>query len=335
MQIHLGYVQLTAIPKPTPSTLRAIQDAITASNDGFESVGIAAGDIGTECDRELWLKFRRASAPEEITWRTRRIFERGNIEEERLIDLLRAAGMEVTDQQARARDCGGHLRGKIDGQVMGVPEAPVKKHVLECKSAKAESFRKVAKLGVKEGNPKHYATMQFYMHKRGLERCLYMVTNKDDEDIYSERVHYDIHFASRSIARINRIIAATRPPVRLCGKPDDFRGALCRQHAVCWHLEMPRRHCRTCISSTPLMSGDADWDCEYHGKPLGLGEQEAGCSAHLFLPDLVPGVQVDYDAEARTVTYGMADGATWVDGLQESASEDLPDDTTKTLDKTW
>lgn len=311
---------MTAIPKPVTATLRAIQDAITASNDDFESIGIAAGDIGTECDRELWLKFRRASASEEITWRTRRIFERGNIEEGRLIDLLRAAGMELTDQQARARDCGGHLRGKIDGQVTGLPEAPKTCHVLECKSAKAESFRKVAKLGVKDGNPKHYATMQFYMHKRGLERCLYIVTNKDDEDIYTERVHYDIHFASRSIARINRIINAPRPPVRLCGKPDDFRGALCRQHDVCWQTEMPRRHCRTCISATPLMSGDAAWDCEFRGKPLGLSEQEVGCNAQLLLPDLVPGTQTDYDPDARTVTYEMSDGEIWVDGVETNDS---------------
>lgn len=132
---------MAPIHKVTPSTLRAVQDGLETGHDEWESVGVPAGDIGVECDRAVWLAFRRASVPEVIDWKKRRIFERGDIEETRLLDLLRMIGCEVSEQQARVRGAGGHLRGKIDGQVLGLPEAMKTIHVVECKSSNATAFR--------------------------------------------------------------------------------------------------------------------------------------------------------------------------------------------------
>lgn len=307
------------IPRPTSSTQRAIQDALESSEQDWESVGVPAGEIGVECDRAIWLAFRRASVPETITWRKRRIFERGNIEEERLLDLLRLVGIEVSEQQTRVRGAGGHLRGKIDGQALGIKEAPATIHVVECKSSKASDFRAMVKDGVQKANPKHYATMQFYMLKRGLDRCLYMMSNKDDEDIHTERVRLDVEAAIRAEARIERIIGMDEPPSRLCTKRDDFRGMFCRQAAVCFGEEWPRSHCRTCIHASALLDGNAGWDCARHSKPLSLGEQDAGCPAHLYVPALLVGLeQVDCSEEDETITYRCPNGDLWVDGAAES-----------------
>lgn len=306
---------MAPIPKPTPSTLRAIQAAIEDREEDWESVGVPAGDIGVECDRAIWLAFRRASVPEAINWQKRRIFERGEIEEERLLDLLRLIGCEVSNQQTRVRGAAGHLRGKIDGQALGLPEAEKTMHVVECKSSKAEKFRKLVKEGVENAMPLHYATMQFYMMKRGLDRCLYMCTNKDDEDLHLERVYLDIDAALRAEARIERIINMPEPPSRLCSKRDDFRGMFCRQAEVCWGETMPRSHCRTCLHSTPLMDGNAGWDCARWSKPLSLSEQDAGCPAHLFIPAMLAGFeQVDCSEEEETITYKKPDGTFFVDG---------------------
>jgi hypothetical protein len=303
------------IPKPTSSTQRAIQDALVANHDDWESVGVPAGDIGVECDRAIWLAFRRASAPEAIDWKKRRIFERGNIEEDRLLDLLRLVGCEVWGQQDRVRAAGGHLRGKIDGRVLGLIEAPKTEHVVECKSAKDEYFKPVKKHGVKIGMPKHYATFQFYMWGLGLNRVVYMMSNKNDEDLHIERVELDVEYAMRSVARIERIVNAPEPPSRLCSKRDDFRGMFCRQAAVCWGEEMPRSHCRTCLHSTPLMDGNAGWDCARWAKPLSLPEQDDGCPAHLFIPSLLVGLeQIDVDEELEQITYRRPDGTLFVDG---------------------
>lgn len=311
---------MAPLPRPVPSTLRRIQEALVADRDDWESVGISAGDIGMECDRALWLTFRRASVPEVIDWRKRRVFERGQIEEERLLDLLRLIGLEVSGQQDRVRAAGGHLRGKIDGLTIGLPEAPKTEHVVECKSAKADSFAKI-KDGVKKGNPLHYATVQFYMHGKGLSRALYMATNKDNEDLHIERVEYDAAFALRAVARVERVINAPEPPSRLCSKRDDFRGRLCKQAEVCWNEIWPRAHCRTCLHSSPLLDGNAGWDCARWSKPLSLPEQDAGCEAHLYIPALVPGEMVSVDEEAETVTYTLNDGRTWVDGATSNEQE--------------
>jgi hypothetical protein len=307
------------IPRPLPSTLRAIQAALVEGHDDWESVGIAAGDVGMECDRALWLTFRRASAPEEIDWRKRRIFERGNIEEERLVDLLRLIGLEVWGQQDKVRAAGEHLRGKIDGLTIGLPEAPKTEHIVECKSAKADSFAKL-KAGVRVGNPAHYATMQFYMHCKGLTRALYMCTNKDNEDLHLERVEYDAEFALRLIARVERVIATSEPPSRLCSKRDDFRGRFCKQQDVCWQEAWPRAHCRTCVHATALLDGNAAWDCARWSKPLSLAEQDEGCEAHLYIPALVPGEMLEVDEGAETIRYRLRNGKEWVDGRGKQGS---------------
>lgn len=313
---------MVPIPKPTSSTLLEIQAAIEAGHDDWESVGVPAGDIGIECDRQIWLSFRRASPGERIDWQKRRIFERGNIEEERLIDLLRLVGCEVWGQQDRVRAAGGHLRGKIDGRVLGIVEAPKSEHIVECKSAKQEVFREVKKKGVKDGKPDHYATFQFYMFGLGVDRVYYMMTNKNDEDLHLERVEYDAAFAIRAVARIERIINMPEPPMRLCKKRDDFRGRFCRQAAVCWGEEMPRAHCRTCIHSTPLMTGNAAWDCARWHQPLSLDDQAAGCPAHLFIPSMLAGLEmINADEASETITYRLPNGELWVDG---AATDNTP-----------
>ena len=314
---------MAPIPKPTPSTLRAIQRALEAGHDDWESVGVPAGDVGVECDRQIWLAFRRASRGEEIDWRKRRIFERGNIEEDRLIDLLRLIGCEVWGQQDKVRAAGGHLRGKIDGRALGIIEAPMTEHIVECKSSKDDIFKKVKKEGVRIGKPEHFATFQFYMYGLGIDRVYYMMSNKNDEDLHLERVHYDADFAIRAVARIERIINSPEPPRRLCAKRDDFRGTFCRQAEVCWGEVRPRAHCRSCLHSTPLMDGNAGWDCARWQKPLSLAEQDAGCPAHLFIPGMLPAYeQVDVDESAETITYRhRSTGRVWVDGgRQEEAA---------------
>lgn len=313
---------MAPIPKPTPSTLRAIQEKLETGHDDWESVGVPAGNIGWECDRQIWLAFRRASVPEFIDWQKRRIFERGNIEEDRLLDLLRLIGCEVTGQQEKVRAAGGHLRGKIDGRAFDLPEAPKTEHLVECKSSKDDKFQELKKKGVKVAQPQHYATFQFYMWGLGLTRVLYMCSGKNDEDLHLERVEYDADFAMRAVARIERIIQMDEPPSRTCTKRDDFRGRFCRQAEVCWGEIMPRAHCRTCIHSTPLMDGNAGWDCARWSKPLSLAEQDAGCPAQLFIPAMLAAYeQIDSDPDSETITYRhRTTGTVWVDGASEPAA---------------
>src|ERR1700744_3897651 len=109
---------------PPNSTRASIFRAYEQARSSYEPVGINVGDLGHECDRKLWFDFRRASPAEQIEGRKLRIFDTGDIEERRILDDLRAIGCTISNEQERVRFVGGHVRGKIDAEALGVPEAP-------------------------------------------------------------------------------------------------------------------------------------------------------------------------------------------------------------------
>lgn len=291
----------------------AIYRAYELAARDWDSWGISVGDIGLECDRALWLAMRWVSEREFIDGRKRSIFETGNIWEERLVDNLEAAGCEVTGTQDKMRFAHGHLRGKKDGTVTGLKEAPVTPHLLEIKSHKDDKYKEVEKKGVKVAQPTHYGQLQLGCHAFGLTRWAYVYVNKDTDERNIQRGEYDADYCIRQVARAERIVFSDEPPARVCKKPDDFRGMFCRQKEVCWGA-MPRVTCRSCLHATPERHGDAAWSCGRFTKPLSIDEQREGCGAHLFVPALVPGTQIDFDEEAETVSYQMPDGSVFVDG---------------------
>lgn len=314
---------MAPVPRPRSHTVEQIYAAYVEDNNGFESIGIPAGSIGAKCERQIWYDFRYVSPPEVINGRKIRIFRRGDIEESRIIEDLERIGCVVTERQTKVRSTGQHIRGKIDGQVIGIHDAPKTMHLLECKSSNEKAFKQLVKDGVAKAKPDHYATMQYYMHGCGLDRALYCCVNKNDESYHIERVKYDEEFALRLIARAERIIKSDEPPAKLHENPKSkmaFECGWCRHIGHCHEGGWPRVNCRTCLYSTPEMGGDALWSCSRHNKPLTLDEQKLGCPNHLFLPGLVPGKQTDASDEEEWVEYILADGTTWRDGGQEKAA---------------
>ena len=300
---------------PLPSTRAAVYAAYEAARGDYEQRGINVGDLGHECDRKLWYDLRRVSPLEKTKGQMLRLFETGNIEEKRIIDDLVDAGCEIRGAQERVYFVGAHVRGKIDGEVLGVKEAPDVIHLLECKSSNDRNFKYLRKHGVQKAQPKHYAQMQMYMHGRSLFSAYYHVVNKNDEDLHTELIAYDATYCLLALARAERIVISDDPPSRCSNKPRVPPCLFCRHKGVCHEGDWPRRNCRTCLHATAVTSTEnASWNCARWNKPLTLEEQEAGCDSHLYLPEIVPGVQVDADEEAETVTYELRDGSTWVNG---------------------
>lgn len=315
---------MAPIPRPQPHTVLAIYDAYKRANEHFDSLGISVGEIGTECDRALWYAFRWTSQPEDIDGRKISIFRTGDVWEERMVADLEAIGVEVFDQQDRIRLVGGHVRGKCDGKAIGIIEAPKTVHLMEFKSSGAKGFAEIVKKKVKDAKPLHYGQLQIGMHAFGLTRAGYLVTNKDTDERYFERVEYDPIYCAQQLARAERIINMQEPPSRLCSKRDDFRGLFCKHAAVCWGEAWPRVTCRSCLHATPTMDGDAAWNCSRWSKPLSVDEQKSACEAHLYVPALVNGEQIDVDPDRETVTYRLASGEMWIDG--EQPAEEVAND---------
>lgn len=305
---------MAPIPKPTASTVRAIYAAYEAAANSWDSWGISVGSANAECDRALWFTFRWVSHQPKKSGRILRLFDTGHIEEDRLVADLQRIGVDVYGQQDKIRLVGAHVRGKCDGKAMGIPEAPKTEHLCEFKSSKHDKFKEIVKKGCKDAQPLHFGQCQLGMHAFGLTRALYLVSCKDTDELYAERIEYDAEFTLRLIARLERVINSAEPPSGICTKPDDFRGMFCDHHSVCQEGAWPRSNCRTCLHSTPEMGGDAHWSCARWTKPLSIDEQREGCPAHLFVPALVPGELLDSDEEAETVLYRLRNGRLWTDG---------------------
>jgi hypothetical protein len=309
-------------------TTEAIYQAYAASRgQAWDSMGISISILGAECDRQLWYDLRWASLPEVIDGLKAITFETGNIEEARLMNSLRMIGCEVDEvdhrgKQYRASAVAGHVRGKTDGKVRGLPEAPKPWHVAEAKSMKDEYWQKVKKLGVKAGYYEHYTQLNIYCHLFGYEDGLYICRNKNTGEIYTEIIKTDHFEAHRLLQRAERIIRAANPPQKLHKDPEAKMAFKCKY--LCKHLEVchkdafSRISCRTCLHATPEFIGDAAWSCARHTKPLTLDEQKAGCEHHLFIPTLVPGEVVDSSDEEEWVLYTLHDGREWRDGRRKS-----------------
>lgn len=306
----------------TVTAVKAARVAREAANDR-DSRRLSASSWGDECDRKLWYGFRWAMPPEQHDGQVRRRFETGNIEEDRVVADLKHAGFDVhpvdpsTGEQWEYSFLDGHGVAKLDGRIMGLPEAPKTEHALEIKSHNDRSFKSVVKDGVQKSKPTHYVQMQLGMHGARLTRALYFSVNKNTDEEHSERIEYDVTLVTAQLARGERIIRADNAPPRQHEDPTSkaaFACGWCPAKSLCHEGGQPRRHCRTCIFSTAEMGGDARWTCARHKIDLSVEQQRAGCDKHLYLPTLVPGEQIDAAPDGSWVSYKLRDGSTFIDG---------------------
>lgn len=133
------------LPAPSTPTLTAIYASYEArQGDGFRD-HLGASIIGKSCARALWYDFRWVT-PSRHSGRLLRLFETGQLEEDRMVRNLRATGATVlevdpdTGRQFRVEAHGGHFGGSLDGVALGLLEAPKTWHVLEFKTHSAKSF---------------------------------------------------------------------------------------------------------------------------------------------------------------------------------------------------
>lgn len=298
---------MAPIPQRKHDTRSLIFRAIADAQADSRRLHLGASVIGRQCERQLWYSFRWARTVRH-EGKLLRIFARGQLEEARITADLRRAGMTVMDvdpdsgRQWTVRDAGGHFGGSMDGVVLGVPEAPATWHLLEYKTHNAKSFAELGKKGVAAAKPEHYAQMQVYMHLSGLTRALYIAVNKDDEDIFCERIRHDAAEAIRLVEKARRIVEADTPPSRLSADPSFYLCRWCDYRDLCHGDELPERNCRTCMHS--WAAGDGTWKCQ---QERDMGDGRAALPCHRFIPPLVPREQVDVRDDTIVYAGGWED----------------------------
>lgn len=223
---------------PKTGTLKLIDDAILARSKKEKSRDYMGGSIlGTECDRQLWYSYKRPWKVDDA--RLQRIFDMGNIIEDYVVELLKDAGITVFDKDANGEQFGfvdGKIAGHSDGVLVGLPESSVP-HLFECKSAKSTQYKKVEKVGVAKWNEKYWAQVHVYMQKLKLTRCLFVVMNKDTQELYLERITYDRHVANHYLLRGHEIAAMEEEPQRKYNSKTFYKCKFCNFAKECWETE--------------------------------------------------------------------------------------------------
>lgn len=283
---------------PVESTIGAIYQHYEDTREDWRRPHLGASQIGKPCPRALWYQFRWCLAPS-FPGRVLRLFDTGNLEEERIVRDLRNVGVEVydrdpddPDKQIRYSDpnCGGHFSGSLDGVGIGIKAAPKTWHVLEFKTSNTRIFREMETSGVLSVKPEHYAQIQCYLNWSGLRNAYYVMVCKETDEMYDERIDYDPETAKLLSERAHEIIFASAPPEKMHPCSDGPECRYCDYKSLCKGECFPEINCRTCVYLKPLiMDGKSRWGCDKRDMLITEnGQKDEHCPYHIFIPALMP-----------------------------------------------
>ena len=272
----------------------------------YGGYGIGASALGTECDRQIWLTLRWASPQEVPTGRQLRIFERGDIEEERVLADRRRAGVELGREQERFALASGWLRGKVDAVGRGFLEAPKAEHVIEIKSMKAADWRAVQKHGVAKAKPELWHRLHAGMAALGIARGAYVAVNKDTGRSLVERVRLDVKEANRQEARVERLVAEHEAPLKIAEMPSARRAGSAGARRSVSRRRCPGGTAVPACTSPSAATGTGTALASTSRARRSASRKARTARRTCSCPALVPVEQIDADLEAETVTYRIA-----------------------------
>ena len=286
-----------------PDTVRWIFESYEKARKNEHRPHLGGSQIGIECSRALWYQFRHCERPQ-FDGRMLRLFETGDLEENRIVANLRAIGVTVWDRdpetgkQIRFSGCDGHFALSLDGVGEGFPESK-RPHTLEFKTMSDKNFKAMHRDGLEKSKPVYWAQCHVGMHLSGIDRCAFIAVNKNTDEIYYERVRYDAAIGIKLTAKAESIIFADTPPSRISNDPSYFVCKFCVFSDICHKAKPPEVNCRTCAHATPERGGDGLWSC-------ALGKEMVTCQDHLYNPYAM-GWEV-HDAGTDWVEYMTPDG---------------------------
>lgn len=198
---------------------------------GGSSSNISSYDLGAECDRSAWLKSRIVGKGIKDA-RLLRYFQSCKDHKKRVIYWLEGCGVEVWDQNKQLSFADFKAKSRIDGMALGVKEAPEKNHLLSIRPLQDKAFKDVIKNGMPN---KDKIKINIDMNLLGVDRCLYIAVNKNNDEIHIERIKADKKFAKAQLTRSERIVSMTSPPARIGnGKPSWFQCKICPVREECF-----------------------------------------------------------------------------------------------------
>ena len=259
---------------PKQDTLHEAIEGGLVKQESREYIGMSG--LAGPCARKIWYDFHW-SYDRMITKRLERIFARGSHEEPRIISDLQDAGIIIgfcLKNQIELVDSTGHIKGHPDGIANNVPGAEKTTHLLEIKTMNNKRFNDYVKKGLKITNPTYWGQVHMYMGEQKLTRCLFVVTNKDNEERHYERIKYDkdVHKECMSIGF--NILTSEFAPKKI-GELTWFECKMCDARDICHKGAPINRNCRTCKNVNIEQEGK--FSCELYGHWLDKEDQILGC----------------------------------------------------------
>ena len=292
-------------------TLQAADRVVGELAKPSQAGPITFSDLGHKCWRRIWYKFRHVSPETPDISSVKRSVE-SKVSRDLVIGRIKTV-CNVQDEGGTDRfvfnDLAGHVTCQIHGIVKGLIQAPKTWHVLSVRSSvKWKGLNKAVrnygeKQALQEWSDEHYAEAVLSMAASGLTRHYTVISDQGARNWASVRTDANPKFAGYLRAKADKIIFADEAPPKI-GDENHFmcRVGFCPMAEVCQHGQLPERHCRTCLHSTP--EADGGWSC-------ALGHEMKTCHEHRFLPSLVAGDQVD--VRKGDVVYALKSGKEFVD----------------------
>jgi hypothetical protein len=213
---------------------------------------LGASRLGAACERQL--QFEYAQAPvdpgRDTDGRMLRVFERGHVIEDCMIEWLRGAGFDLRTRKPNGEQFGfsaldGRLQGHVDGVIVAGPDLgpgfgyPA---LWETKCLSHKSWRDLEKHRLAAAKPVYTAQIALYQAYLELyaHPALFTAVNADTMEIYAELVPFDARLAQRMSDRAVRIITATEAGEllpRAFRDPTHFECRMCPWADRCWRLE--------------------------------------------------------------------------------------------------
>lgn len=246
--------------------------------------------IGDECMRKLWYSFRWVKHIK-FDGRMQRLFNRGHREEDRFIEWLEGIGCKLYERdtnkplgkdgkhpQFRISAVDGHFGGSLDGICILPPEYGINEPVLaEFKTSSDKAFAKMKKSGMAVSKPLHFAQTSTYGadDQYLFNYCLYMMINKNNDEIHVEIVKLDHEHGKRMKIKAERIITSQTPPPKLSENKTFQTCVYCDFKDVCHDSTPSEKNCRSCVNAIPVQN--ANWGCKLYNQVIPLDVIKTGC----------------------------------------------------------
>ena len=207
---------------------------------------LGASRLGVSCERALQYEFLQApvDAGRAHSGRLLRIFERGHLNEDSMIQWLRHAGFDLRTTKSNGEQYGfsalnGRLQGHIDGVIVAGPDGFKYPALWENKCLGSKSWRDLEKNKLAISKPIYHAQVVLYQAYLELHEnpAIFTAINADTMEIYAELVPFDAALAQRMSDRALKVITATDADEQLnraYQDPTHFECRMCSWQDRCW-----------------------------------------------------------------------------------------------------